>query len=245
MHLLGPPRPSDSTGNPRLQGACTVFPVPGAPPPPPSMAYNQPPPSFREPPPGLRYGNSHVNNQPMGGQWESPMDRWSQSEPWGADPYPPTWGRNQFRDAFQDQDPDWRGPRPQSASPRYRNNQGNGGPIRGNPRNQNPRSNQMRPPAPAAQRPYERPRPTLRQSFMPYFTTIEGKFTQLCVFAAQEQTCLDPKCDKSHEPRSRRICPLFNNPKEKCPHNPCLLGHDEAQEAFKAAKAFGRCEQLA
>lgn len=38
---------------------------------------------------------------------------------------------------------------------------------------------------------------------------------------------------------------MFHNPRERCPFNPCLLGHDEAREAFKASKAFGRVERLA
>jgi hypothetical protein len=38
---------------------------------------------------------------------------------------------------------------------------------------------------------------------------------------------------------------MFHNPRERCPHNPCLLGHDEARKALKALKAFGRCERLA
>jgi hypothetical protein len=80
---------------------------------------------------------------------------------------------------------------------------------------------------------------------MPYFTTVEGKFTQLCVHAAQDQPCPDKKCEYSHEPRNRRICPMFHNPKERCPFNPCLLGHDEARDTLKASKAFGRCQRLA
>jgi CRISPR/Cas system-associated protein Cas10 (large subunit of type III CRISPR-Cas system) len=36
---------------------------------------------------------------------------------------------------------------------------------------------------------------------------------------------------------------MFHNPRERCPFNPCLLGHDEAREALKASKAFGRCER--
>jgi hypothetical protein len=80
---------------------------------------------------------------------------------------------------------------------------------------------------------------------MPYFTIVEGKFTQLCVHTAQEQPCPNPQCEKSHEPKKRRICPLFHNPRERCPHNPCLLGHDEARDALKASKAFGRCQRLA
>lgn len=38
---------------------------------------------------------------------------------------------------------------------------------------------------------------------------------------------------------------MFHNPRERCPHNPCLLGHDEAREAFRASKAFARCDRLA
>lgn len=38
---------------------------------------------------------------------------------------------------------------------------------------------------------------------------------------------------------------MFHNPKERCPFNPCLLGHDEARDALKASKAFGRVERLA
>jgi hypothetical protein len=41
------------------------------------------------------------------------------------------------------------------------------------------------------------------------------------------------------------MCPMFHDPRERCPHNPCLLGHDEAREAFRASKAFARCERLA
>jgi hypothetical protein len=38
---------------------------------------------------------------------------------------------------------------------------------------------------------------------------------------------------------------MYHNPKERCPFNPCLLGHDEARDALKASKAFGRVERLA
>lgn len=38
---------------------------------------------------------------------------------------------------------------------------------------------------------------------------------------------------------------MYHNPKERCPFNPCLLGHDKAREALKASKAFGRIERLA
>jgi hypothetical protein len=38
---------------------------------------------------------------------------------------------------------------------------------------------------------------------------------------------------------------MFHNPKERCPFNPCLLGHDEARDALKASKALGRCQRLA
>lgn len=37
---------------------------------------------------------------------------------------------------------------------------------------------------------------------------------------------------------------MFHDPKERCPHNPCLLGHQEAREAFRASKAFARCKRL-
>jgi hypothetical protein len=80
---------------------------------------------------------------------------------------------------------------------------------------------------------------------MPYFTTVEGKFTQLCLYTAQDLPCPETKCEFFHEPKSRRICPLFHNPRERCPHNPCYLGHDEARQALKASKAFGRCSRLA
>jgi hypothetical protein len=79
---------------------------------------------------------------------------------------------------------------------------------------------------------------------MPYFTTVEGEFTQLCVYAAQDQACPNPKCKHSHEPKERRVCPLFHNPAERCPHNPCLLGHHEARGAFRASKALKACKRL-
>jgi hypothetical protein len=80
---------------------------------------------------------------------------------------------------------------------------------------------------------------------MPYFTTIEGTFTLLCVFAAMEQPCPNPKCDLSHEPKERRVCPMYHNPREKCPHEQCLLGHQEARDALRQLKAFKRCKRLA
>lgn len=96
------------------------------------------------------------------------------------------------------------------------------------------------------QKPYEKPPPKqqFRQSAMPFFMTVEGEFTQFCVKAAQNQPCPNPKCSLSHEPKERRMCPMFHNPREKCPHNPCLLGHHEAREAFRASKALARCKRL-
>jgi hypothetical protein len=79
---------------------------------------------------------------------------------------------------------------------------------------------------------------------MPYFTTVEGEFTQLCVYASQEQECPNTKCNFSHEPKERRVCPMFHNPTERCPHNPCLLGHHEARSAYRASKAFIACKRL-
>jgi hypothetical protein len=202
-----------------------------------------PPQRYREPGPPPRYGTSSQT----GGPWDAPPERWMQPEPWRNDNQP-SWGRNQFRESFQDpppKDTEWGNYRQQEGPLRYRSNQGSGGPVRGNGRGQSLRNPQSRPPAPTQPRSYERPKQTMRQSAMPFFKTVEGKFVQLCVFTAQDQQCPDPKCEFSHEPRRRRICPLFHNPKERCPHNPCLLGHDEPREAFKASKAFGRCERLA
>jgi hypothetical protein len=79
---------------------------------------------------------------------------------------------------------------------------------------------------------------------MPFFKTVEGEFTQLCVYAAQEEPCPDPNCKLNHEPKERRICPMFHDPKERCPHKPCLLGHHEAREAFRASRALARCNRL-
>jgi hypothetical protein len=79
---------------------------------------------------------------------------------------------------------------------------------------------------------------------MPYFKTVEGVFTQLCVYAVQEEPCPDPNCKLAHDPKERRVCPMFHDPKERCPHRPCLLGHHEAREAFRAQKALARCKRL-
>jgi hypothetical protein len=73
---------------------------------------------------------------------------------------------------------------------------------------------------------------------------VEGEFTQLCVYASQEQECPNTKCNFSHEPKKRRVCPMFHNPTERCPHNPCLLGHHEARSAYRASKAFAACKRL-
>jgi hypothetical protein len=139
----------------------------------------------------------------------------------------------------------WRNNERQNGPPRGRENGGRGGPIRFNPRFQPARGPQYRPPTPTPQKSYDKPKPIMRQNNMPYFTTVEGKFTKLCVYTAQEQACPNPECEKSHEPKRRRICPMFHNSKERCPHNPCLLGHDKAGDALKASKAFGKCERLA
>ena len=99
-------------------------------------------------------------------------------------------------------------------------------------------------PRPQQHPPYEKPAPkptVLRQSMMPYFTTVKGEFTQLCVSAAQDKPCPDPKCKFSHVPKSERPCPAFHTPKEKCPFDArCLLGHAEAREAVKQSKAFAK-----
>ncbi|GAQ84042.1 hypothetical protein KFL_001740010 [Klebsormidium nitens] len=116
-----------------------------------------------------------------------------------------------------------------------------GGPVRNHPRQQNPRGSTTRP---QNNPPYEKPaaKPTVyRQSVMPYFTTVQGEFTQLCVNTAQEKPCPEPGCKFSHVPKTERPCPAFHTPKEKCPFDTrCLLGHAEAREAVRQSKAFAR-----
>lgn len=116
-----------------------------------------------------------------------------------------------------------------------------GGPVRNNPRQQNPRGSTARP---QSNPPYEKPAakpPVYRQSVMPYFTTVQGEFTQLCVNTAQEKPCTEPGCKFSHVPKTERPCPAFHTPKEKCPFDArCLLGHAEAREAVRQSKAFAR-----
>jgi hypothetical protein len=70
---------------------------------------------------------------------------------------------------------------------------------------------------------------------MPYFKIVVGEFTQLCVYDAEEKLCLEPKCEFLHEPRSRGICPMYHNPRKRCPFNPYLFEHNEARDAPKAA----------
>lgn len=117
-----------------------------------------------------------------------------------------------------------------------------GGPVRNHPRQQNPRNSN---PRPQNNPPYEKPTPpkptVYRQSVMPYFTTVKGEFTQLCVYTAQEKPCPEPKCKFSHVPKPERPCPAFHTPKEKCPFDTrCFLGHAEAREAVRQSKAFAK-----
>ncbi|GAQ80049.1 acetamidase/formamidase [Klebsormidium nitens] len=125
---------------------------------------------------------------------------------------------------------------------RTRPDNASGGPVRNNPRQPNPRNSN---PRPQSNPPYEKPTPpkptVYRQSVMPYFTTVKGEFTQLCVYTAQEKHCPDPKCRFSHVPKPERPCPAFHTPKEKCPFDSkCLLGHTEAREAVRQSKAFAK-----
>lgn len=219
-------------------------------PPPPSQHF--PPPQtffFENPPPSFPNRNRPPPQQMQSHTWEHGSG-WTHPNDWNNEPPFNHWGRNQNRSFQSDAPPlnsNWGSDRPPRNNQRFSNN-GEGGPIRGNPKNQNPRSNPSRPPPAAQPKPYDRPpqKPTqLKQLNMPYFETVEGEFTQLCVFAAQDQECPNAKCKFSHEPRERRVCPLFHNPAERCSHNPCLLGHHEARGAYRASKAFKACKRLA
>ncbi|GAQ92045.1 hypothetical protein KFL_009100010, partial [Klebsormidium nitens] len=148
----------------------------------------------------------------------------------------------QFAPPQRNTGPQWNGDRqPVNETARPKPEAPSGGPIRHAPRQQNPRSSGTRPPVTT---PYEKPAAkatVLRQSVMPYFTTVQGEFTQLCVNTAQDKPCTEPKCKFSHAPKHERPCPAFHTPKEKCSFDSrCLLGHAKAREAVRQSKAFAR-----
>jgi hypothetical protein len=204
---------------PQPQGPPQIYPHPHGYPPSqnllaPSQFHGDPPPFHRPgsgPPPAFQGGNG----------WDNPPV-WNRNDNWNGDGAN-GWGRNQFRELAQEYPPpfnSWRAPRPQSGPPRGRGGGGGVGPVRNFPRNQAPRNMQPRPTTLVQAKPYERTKPTMRQSSMPFFATLEGKFTQLCVYTAQDQPCPNKNCEFSHEPKNRRICPMYHNPKERCPFNP-------------------------
>lgn len=79
----------------------------------------------------------------------------------------------------------------------------------------------------------------MRQTQMPYYTTVEGKPTELCVFAAREEACKRKNCPYGHDPKSRRICRAFHTKGEYCADGEnCLLGHHEARAALEEQKRF-------
>jgi hypothetical protein len=155
---------------------------------PPRQEYKEPPPPFRDPSP-LVFGHGNGPPPPSRGTgtWNGATE-WRWGEEWNMDG-PPAWGRNQFREAAHELQPQggWQNQGPQGGNQRGRGAGGRGGPIRSNPRDQTNRSSQAGPPFPPQQKPYERNKPTMRQSSMPYFTTVTGGEVHLCVQAAQDQ----------------------------------------------------------
>lgn len=69
---------------------------------------------------------------------------------------------------------------------------------------------------------------------MPNFGTVKGEFTH--VFAAQNHPAIIRTASFSTNPE-RRICPMFDDLKEQCPHNPCLLGHQGGAQGVSGIQA--------
>lgn len=79
----------------------------------------------------------------------------------------------------------------------------------------------------------------MKQTQMPYYTTVEGKPTELCVFAARDEPCKRKDCPYGHNPKPRRICRAFHTKGEYCADGEnCLLGHHEARAAHDEQKRF-------
>jgi hypothetical protein len=136
--------------------------------------FREQPPFFREPP-QFRQTTGPPPRPRTAGEWDNSTG-WGTNKEWNTVGNT-AWGQNQFREGTQETLPQigWRNIGPHNGPPRGRGGGGREGPIRSNPRSQPVRSNQPNGTNAMAQKPYERPKPALRQSSMPsYFTTVEG-----------------------------------------------------------------------
>jgi hypothetical protein len=197
---------------------------------------------------------SHASPMTASSDYGRQQDTWQTAGNWGgntswSNPLPDMEPWNRSRDFRPPPPSPYQTGAPTDRRPNQRQN-GGYGPFRGGPRSQ---SAGFRGQGPRAPRPYDRPpaqipssQPSgrnnpknMKQQQMPLYTTVEGKPTELCIFAAREEACKRKDCPYGHDPKLRRICRAFHTKGDFCQEGEnCLLGHYEARAALEEQKRF-------